>query len=138
MPAIPARGIPIYSETWYWVAVRLGLGVFVATVLRMLFAIRRTGKHGPFRLSKNANRIALIDGDENALIDDWIALGIEKNKIRRTETAPGQHDRGGIGHRRIGDFRVADNNLAHGAVEAKDTGVVHRNAQYAFLSKNRL
>ena len=116
----------------------LWLSVFIATILRMLFAIRRTGQNRPLRLAENTNRIALVDGDENAFIHDWIAIGIQKHEIGRAETATRQNNRGGIGNRGVGDFGVADDNLADGAVETKDTGVIHRDAQYVILSKGGL
>ena len=116
----------------------LRLGVFVATVLRMLLTIGRTGKNGSLRLTENTDRIAFINGDENPLIDDWIPFGVEKYEICRAETAACQNDRGGVGNRGIGNFRVADDNLADRTVETEDAGVIHRDAQYVFLGKTGL
>jgi len=104
----------------------------------MLFAIRRAGKHGSFRLAENANRIAFIDGDENAFIDDRIAIKIEKHEVCGSETAAGQDNGGGICDCGIGNFRIADDNLAYGTIETENAGMVHRNTQYVFLSENRM
>lgn len=62
----PTKCLPFLHAKSLYLKARLAspslrLGVFVATVLRVLFAIRRTGKHGSFRLAENANGIAFID-----------------------------------------------------------------------------
>ncbi len=71
------------------------------------------------------------------LVEDRIAVGIEQDEIGCAEAAAGQHDRLGVGDRRIGDLGIADDHLADWPVELQYARVIHVDAQHVILGAQR-
>ena len=83
----------------------------------MLFAGRRAGIDDAIGLAEQPERIVFVDGDKNTLVEDRFAIGIEQHKVGGPKGFAGQHDRLRIRNGRIGDFRIADDDLGDRAVE---------------------
>lgn len=111
-----------------------GCGAFVG---RMFFAIGCAGENRAGRLAENADGVAFVDGNEHALVDDGVAVTVQKHEIGRAETAAGENDGRGIRNGGVCDLRVTDDDLADGSIQLQNAGVVHGNAQHVVVAGHR-
>jgi hypothetical protein len=79
----------------------------------VFFTGGRAGIDFAVRLPEETQRIAFVNRNENAFVEQSIAFGIEQDEIGGAEGFAGQHDRLGIGDRRIRDLGIADDDLGN-------------------------